>query len=79
MDGVDEYRGDEQRWAVDTVLEGVRGAEVTTRLSARRLVESAWEFIAESCTGNGQTVPDIQLVIADVERELKELRSEGTN
>jgi hypothetical protein len=76
MDGVDEYKGNERRWAVGTVMENYgcnQEDESLMNLSAQSMVDDVWYFIVESCNANDQPIPKIHLVVEDVERELKEL------
>jgi hypothetical protein len=73
MDGIDEYRGREFDWAVDTVWENASevvllNAEVT----ATTLVDAVWEFIEQVFVEEGLEPPSQQRLITAIQARLRD-------
>ena len=70
-DEIDEYRGREFDWAVETVIENAHEMGLPDKKKdAATLVDAVWNFIWETFEETGLTPPDRGKVIAAVKAHL---------
>jgi hypothetical protein len=78
MDGIDDYRGNEFQWAVDTAIECIEYLlDGHTDPTAQDVVAIAWDFIVQEFSEEGLMPPILADLISAVEQHLQQQKSQN--